>query len=219
MRACVLLLALAACAEQYHVRLEPPRPGITPAERVQLFWQRRATSEGVVTSDREWVNQTLFLGDKQAGVEQVEVVSPEDLEPLVGRDSETMQYARRSVVARKRARWWSSATWVALIGGAIAGIALDESGVGGSLPWGWITFGASAVTASVTYSVARRATREELRWRKQAFVTYTRDLGLRLDVCAHGTQVVPCEADVNAPDAPSPSATAAPGRTAMLRMR
>ena len=203
----VLAIVLAACAEQYHVRLEPPRPDITPDERVALFWQRRATAQSIGTTNQEWSNQTLFLGDNQPGSERIEVVSPEDLEPLVGPDSETMQHARRSITARDKARRWSTVSIAVLLAGFVAGVAL-ERGEDRSLPWGWITFGATAVTASITYAVARRAMREELTWRRRAFTTYTRDLGLRLDVCAHGMQVVPCEAAEKPP----------PGRTA-LRMR
>ena len=204
MRACVLWLA-TACTQQYHVRLDPPRPGITPDERVRLFWQRRPTAQGIVTTNEEWSNQTLLLGDKQVGVEQIEVVSPEDLEPLVGPESETMQHARRSIVARDRARLWGTSTVAVILGGFVAAVALETSSSDYDQPWGRITMGAAAVAALVTYSFSRRATREELTWRKRAFSTYTRDLGLRLDVCARGTQVIPCEASVE--------------RSSMLRMR
>jgi hypothetical protein len=219
MRACALLLVLAACGQQYHVRLDPPRPGITPEERVALFWKRRPTQEGFVTSDGELLNQTLILGDKQPGVDEVEVVSPEDLEPLVGPNSETMQHARRSIVPRNKARQLSHVAIAVLVGGFVAGIALDQRDTTGGPPWGWITFGTTAATSTVLYVLARRATREELVWRKRAFSTYTRDLGTMLDVCAHGTKVVPCEAPVDEPSEPKAPATTQPGRTALLRMR
>ncbi|HEX5059790.1 MAG TPA: hypothetical protein VFV99_10550 [Kofleriaceae bacterium] len=219
----MLWLALAACGrEQYHVRLDPPRPGITPQERVQLFWQRRPTAEGTVTTNDVETNKTLFLGDKQKGVEQVEVVSPEDLEPLVGADSETMEHARRSVHARNRSNTAWYASIVVLAGGFVLGIAVDRNTSDSGLPWTWITFGASAGTAVLLWSVERHWARDELEWRKRAFETYTRDLGQLLNVCAHGMEVVPCEAPINAPSDPSQPkqpATSIPGRTALLRMR
>ena len=49
--------------------------------------------------------------------------------------------------------------------------------------------------------------RVELRERKRAFAHYTRDLGDRLNVCAHGLQVVPCDGPV--PTGPVPATNAA----------
>ena len=54
------------------------------------------------------------------------------------------------------------------------------------------------------WTLQRRWTRQELEWRKRAFDSYPRDLGLLLDVCAHGTKVVPCEDPVDVPTEPSP---------------
>lgn len=204
MRACAFFLIVAGCQQQYHVRLEPPRPGITPQERVELFWRRRPTAHGFATSEGELLNQTMFLGDQQLGIEQIEVVSPEDLEPLVGPDSETMQHARRSIVARDKAELWSRASMVALLAGFVGGIALSATDSG----LGWYSFAGGAVTSGILYTFQRRAAREELTWRKRAFSTYTRDLGTLLDVCAQGTKVVPCEAPVPSAEAP---AEATPG--------
>jgi hypothetical protein len=218
MRACAILLVLAACGSQYHVRLDPPRSGITPQERVELFWKRRPTAQWQVTSEGQLLNQTMVLGDEQPGVEEVEVVSPEDLEPLVGPDSETMQHARRSVAARHKARRWSRAAAAVLIAGFVGGIALSQT----DSSWKWVSFGGGFVGSAVLYMFQREAAREELTWRRQAFRTYTRDLGTFLNVCAHGTKVVPCEEPTPSeptPPAPKPEATTRPGQTALLRMR
>lgn len=210
MRGCVLLLAIAACANQYHVRLDPPRPGITPQERVELFWKRRPTAQWQATSEGTLVNQTLVLGDKQPGVEEVEVVSPEDLEPLVGPDSETMQHARRSIVERGKARRWYYVAGAALVGGFVLAVALsdDEPTFGPSKSW--IGVGVALGGLLIGYPISRHHTRQELIWRKRAFGTYTRDLGTRLNVCAQGTRVVPCEGPT--PTAPAPETTLPPGR-------
>lgn len=211
----LVLIAIAACG-QYHVRLDPPRPGITPQERVDMFWRMRPTQEGFVKANGQLVNHTMFLGDK----DKIEVVSPEDLEPLVGSDSETMQYARASVNARSKAQITS---WTGLAA-AIAGFVMtgwfgDAPPFG--LPNGWIGAGVMVTGFVLAYPVSRYYVREELRLRRQAFSVYTRDLGERLDVCAHGTQVVPCEAPTPAsptPGEPKEPATTVPARTA-LRMR
>jgi hypothetical protein len=188
----VLVALIAACAGQYHVRLDPPRPGITPQERVELFWKRRPTAQWRATSEGELVNQTLVLGDTPASGEELEVVSPEDLEPLVGPRSETMQHARRSVAARDRASRYRYAAIAVLLGGFATGVVLGEK-LDGGLPWDWITFGFTAVTSGTLLMYQRRATGDELMWRKRAFSTYTRDLGTMLNVCAQGMKVVPCE--------------------------
>lgn len=221
MKALALVIALTACG-QYHVRLDAPRPGITPQERVALFWARRPTEEAYVKENGSLVNRTLFLGDRQSG-EQIEVVSPEDLEPLVGADSETMRYARASISARRKARvtFWTGLA-LAVAGFVASGAFADEPPLG--LPTGWIGGGVMVAGLVLAYPVARHYTHQELALRKQAFDVYPRDLGLRLDVCAHGTQVVPCEAPLDEPpsDEPReklPPATTVPARTALLRMR
>jgi hypothetical protein len=215
----LLLLAFTACASQYHVKLDPPRQGITPQERVELFWKMRPTEDGWVKHNGEVVNRTLFLGDKQATTEQIEVVSPEDLEPLVGSNSETMQHARRSIAARNKAKSWTWAAYATVLGGFIVGVALSDSDAGFGPSRSWIGWGIALGGVLGVYPVARHYANVELESRKQAFETYPRDLGLLLNVCAHGTQVIPCEAPVETPSEPKPPGTTTPGRTALLRMR
>lgn len=191
MRACVVLLVATAC-HQHHVRLDPPRAGITPDARVALFWKLRPTADGFVKLNGEIVNRTMLLGDRKSGVEPIAVVSPEDLEPLVGSDSETMRFARASVSARTKAdvAWWTGIAVLAA-GVVMSGYFGDEPPFG--LPTAWIgarTALGGLVIAQPVSSLYRRA---EVALRARAFDVYTRDLGTRLDVCAHGTQVVPCE--------------------------
>lgn len=210
----------------YHVRLDPPRPGITPDERVALFWRMRPTEEAYLKQNGEVVNRTIALGDRRAGVEPIEVVSPEDLEPLVGLHSETMRYARASIAAREKA---TIAGWTGLaatlVGVVVSGLFADEPPFG--MTSAWIGAGVMVGGLIVLLPVQRHYARAELALRKRAFDTYPRDLGLLLNVCAHGTQVVPCEVPVDeaplpseqAPSAPPPPATTVPERTAQLRMR
>jgi hypothetical protein len=54
-------------------------------------------------------------------------------------------------------------------------------------------FGGAALVTALPFFAARQQRQEELQLRMQAFSTYTRDLGIELDVCAHGLEVVPCE--------------------------
>jgi hypothetical protein len=67
----------------------------------------------------------------------------------------------------------------------------------------WIGVGMMVTGAILAYPVAKHYAREELELRARAFDVYTRDLGLRLDVCARGMQVVACEAPVALPQATS----------------
>ena len=62
---------------------------------------------------------------------------------------------------------------------------------------GWTVGPAAMLTAAL---FGRHYHRIELDDRKRAFAHYTRDLGDRLNVCAHGLEVVPC-------DGPLPTAT------------
>jgi hypothetical protein len=115
---------LVACGP-YHVRLDPPRPDITPEERVKLFWAMRPTATGTFKEDGTVVSNTIYLGDAKEIDDRIEVESPEDLEPLVGPDSETMQHARASVRARHKASMGEKVT-LALLAAAV----LAEEGEG-----------------------------------------------------------------------------------------
>ena len=206
MNARVLLLCLAAC--QYHVRLDPPRPTLTPEERVDLFWKRRPIGEAYAKVDGALVNRSMMLADR------TEIVSPEDLEPLVNADSQTMHLARASVAARikQRTAWWVG-IGALVVGAAMSGFGTFD-GPRFGLPTPWIGYSLMIAGGVVGYPISSYYLAKELRLRKRAFVAYPRDLGDRLNVCAQGTQVVPCEAPIeNTP------ATTVPGRTASLGMR
>jgi hypothetical protein len=221
----IILLAatalLLACGP-YRVRLDPPRPDITPEERVKLFLAMRPTATGTFSQDGTVVSNTIFLGDEKNIDDRIEVEAPEDLEPLVGPDSETMQHARASVRARHKASLGEKVTLALLAAGLVT-----SGGIIGSPPWGiptkWIGLSMVIGGLAVGWPLTRHWARQELRLRREAFSTYTRDLGARLNVCAHGTQVIPCEAPVDTPGEPptppKPPATTVPGRTALLRMR
>ena len=71
-------------------------------------------------------------------------------------------------------------------------------------------WGAALLATGVPFYIAHHDRHEELQLRMQAFSTYTRDLGIRLDVCAHGLEVIACETPVT-PNAPGMVTPGAPG--------
>ncbi len=196
-------VAIAACATG-HVELESPRPDLSGDERVATFEQLKPIDETVQrlsVNGGPWqtMNRSLVLAN------HAEVYAPEDLLPVVGADSETARAAQRSVEARGKQRSWS---YVAL-GAAVGGFMLAGWSFEGGPVSPWIAFPVFLVGPVVAYGFARHYGGIELDERRAAFEHYTRDLGDRLNVCAHGTEVVPC-------DGPPEKATA-PGRTASLR--
>jgi hypothetical protein len=206
-RACtaVVVTLLGAC-EQYHVRLQPPAPTLTPDERIALFNAKEpaklATTE--ISQDRgqtwEEASTSLFLADG------TEVVSPEDLAPLVAPNSPTMRAARRSVAARKKHHILYAFTIAAMIGGlALTGAFQDEAPLGTPGYVGWLAF---LVPPFIGYVGLHHYARAELAERRAAFRYYARDLGDRLNLCARGLQLVACEAP------PAPASLPASGSAA-----
>lgn len=210
-----ILVVLASCTSQYHVRLPEPSPAITPDERVALFWRMRPVTEGQVRVNGDLVNDTIMLADK------TEVVSPEDLEPLVGADSETMRYARASIHARRKSNvfFYTSLSMAAvgLVTAFVLNVPVSVAVAGGGL----------FIASFAPYFLERHYTESEIQLRRKAFDAYPADLGRRLNVCAHENQVVPCDGPLpgqpgqpdGAPGEKLPPATAVPAQTGSLRMR
>lgn len=212
MRRVWLLAIVTACTSQHHVTLPAPSPTITPDERVALFWRMRPVAEGQERVNGDLVNDTIELGDK------TEVVSPEDLLPLVGEDSDTMRYARASIRARRKSNFLFYMSFGMALTGLVTAFVLDVP-----TPVA-IAGGGLFVLSFVPYFAERHYAKKEIRLRRRAFDSFPADLGKRLDVCAHDNQVVPCEGPL--PDEPSQPeekqlpATTVPGRTgSLLRMR
>lgn len=208
------LVVWVGCA-QHHVRLDPPPADLTPEQRVSLFEKRRPVVtatllESINGGPWEQVSSTIELGDK------TEVVSPEDLAPLVRSDSETMQKARASVVARRRHNVGN----ITMMTAAAVGLVLSGVFVDVPIPYapyiGWPTFFAAAI---IGMPVTRYLGRTEIRLLKQAFASYTRDLAERLNLCSRGLKVVPCETPRQPPPERREPATTVPSRTAALKMR
>jgi hypothetical protein len=181
-----LLLALAACGGA-HVQLPAPSPNITPADRVAMFKSlERANQEVRIVSVNKgpWQlsSSTIIL----ANGTRVEL--PEDLLPLVPPDSDTARAARASETARRR----SIALKGVAYGVAVVGMALlfaninDDGNAAEHDHTDDYIFAGTAVAAVIPYLIGMHEHHEEVALRMQAFSTYTRDLGLQLDVCAHG---------------------------------
>ena len=207
-------LLLAGCASQYHVQLPAPSPTITPDERVAMFWKMRPVKEGQERVNGDLVNDTIMLADK------TEVVSPEDLEPLVGEDSDTMRYARASIHARHKGNVFSYMSLSMALAGLVTAFVLDVPTAVA------VAGGGLFVVSLIPYGLGRHYTTKEIRLRRRAFASYPADLGARLNVCAHDDQVVPCDGPLPLPGAPSgpgeklPPATTVPAQTgSLMRMR
>lgn len=205
MRAAVVL-ALAACGT--HVQLPAPSPGITPADRVAMFKAlERANQEvkQVSVNNGPWqlASSTLIL----ANGTRVELA--DDLLPLVPPDSDTAKLARASATARHRAIELKAVAYgVAIVGMALLFSSInDDANVAENDHTQDYIFGGTAVAAVIPYLIGMHEQHEEIALRMQAFSTYTRDLGLRLDVCAHGLEVVACE---TVPSANPPATAPAP---------
>jgi hypothetical protein len=199
-----IVICLAACADP-HVTLKAPAPNITPAERVAMFKALEPVGHETVEVSQNhgpWhlASTTLILADG------THVVVPQDLLPVVAPDSDTARAARASAAARHRVKTWLYVGIGATIASAVV---LGSFVFGGSspVPEEYLFPGAALATA-VPFYAARHEHQEELQLRMQAFSTYTRDLGMRLDVCAHGLEVIACETPVtpNAPGMVAPSA-------------
>ena len=148
------------------------------------------------------VNSTLILGDG------TRVNLPEDLLPVVGDSSDTARAARASEAYGHRAETWTY-IGLAVLGASVATlIAVETGSVRPSVPDEYM-FGGAALVTAIPFYVARHEGHEEMVLRMQAFSTYTRDLGIRLDVCAHGLEVVACETPISTPS-PSQAPGAAP---------
>lgn len=118
-RSSVLVLPLlAACS--HHVDLRAPDVS-TAAERMASY--ARLRPEAIVRKGTFWRGDearttvaedrlTLVLGDG------VRVTHPEDLLPVVARESASAVAAERAAEHRGRARWWSAASAVACTAGA-----------------------------------------------------------------------------------------------------
>lgn len=188
-----LLLALAACGET-HVTLHEPAPNITAADRVAMFKALEGTSAETLEVSRNhgpWQLEGARM--KLANGTKIEL--PEDLLPVVAPDSDTARAARASEDTGHRANTWLYISF-GVLAASIATVASIESGsVNANISDEYLFAGAALATA-IPFLVTRHLRSEELDLRMQAFSTYTRDLGLRLDVCAHGLEVVACEAPV-----------------------
>jgi hypothetical protein len=205
-----LLVALAACGGA-HVQIPAPSPSITPADRVAMFKaleRQNQEVEQVSVNNGPWQlsSSTLILANG------MRIEHADDLLPVVPPDSDTAKAARASATARRRSLGWRLAGYGATIVGVTA-FAINANGDGFDVPDDYM-FAGVAIVAAVPFLLSFKEHHDEIALRMQAFSTYTRDLGLRLDVCAHGLEVVACEtvpSPATAPNAPGMGTPSAPG--------
>lgn len=192
-----VIAVVAACAEP-HVMLHEPAPSITPADRVAMFKALEATNEETLQVSRNHGPWQLE-GARIQLANGTKVELPEDLLPMVPADSDTARNARASADVGHRANTWMYISFGVLAASLATVLSVETGSVNANIPEEYL-FGGAALATAIPFLVTRHLRSEELDLRMQSFSTYTRDLGLRLDVCAHGLEVVACEAPV----APSP---------------
>jgi hypothetical protein len=186
----VVVVALAACAEP-HITLHGPTAATTPAERVAMFHALERAGQDTIQISRnngpyQLAGAQLVLGDG------TRIELPEDLLPVVPPDSDTARAARASAAVGHRANTWMYIGFGALAASIVTLVAVQTGSVNIGVPDEYL-FGGAALVTALPFFAARQQRQEELQLRMQAFSTYTRDLGIELDVCAHGLEVVPCE--------------------------
>jgi hypothetical protein len=186
-----LVVVLAACAEP-HVVLHGPSATTTPAERVAMFHALERTGMDTLEVSRNHGPYEL-AGAQVVLANGTRVELPEDLLPVVPEDSETARAARASADVGHRANTWMYIGVGALAASIVTLVAVESGSVNLDVSDEYL-FPGAALVAGIPFYVSHVERTEEMQLRVQAFSTYTRDLGLRLDVCAHGLEVVPCEA-------------------------
>jgi hypothetical protein len=175
--------------------LNPISSQLTPTERVARFEALRPVKQGTLSTNGTQVDNWLVLADK------TEIGYPEDLAPVLDENSETVRVGRQSAALRTRKNVTGTIATVLVLGGlALAGISGQIDGHIVGQPWLSLSMIGTGVVTGVFY---RHYRAEELDLRRKAFATYPRDLGAKLNVCAHGLQVVACEAPLPAPPVPA----------------
>jgi hypothetical protein len=183
---------LASCAGK-HVNLPALPAPSEQARRVQAFLDLQPVSRSLTTENGWAMDSTMTLHDG------TKVTYPEDLSPVVPSGSETQRAIDRSIAARHRKNRWLVGFLVGAVAGTATFIVLEKRGDHGLLP-----LAAPLVLAGIPGFLFYSSRADEIAERRAAFVAYPRDLGARLDVCAHELRVVPCEAY------PTPAAPTAP---------
>jgi hypothetical protein len=198
----LVTVLLGAC--RAHVDLEPLPPRLTREQRMNAFEklrpQERSTEIAVScrgTACSTAINPMLVLGDG------TEIQEPDDLLVVVPPDSETARAAARAARVRSQRTWLAVGTVL----GAFAGLAMftyegwrshqefasgnaDESTLG-SLAY--VGLGVGLGSALVGYIGHHYLQGRENAHKRRAFASYETDLASRLQICATGLRLVPCE--------------------------
>ena len=192
------ILAVCGACGPTHVRLDAPSATLAPDQRVAYFLAMRPTRTTYTTESRDggdtWrvTDRTLILFNGKT------VEAPEDLVPVVGAESVTARAANESVDARRHAKQADVGLFASIVFAAVVvGPLASRLDLVASIGWGL-----GLMPAAVASVMRWHFTRDEMDARARAFSAYTREMGERLNVCASGIRVVPCE---------SPS-TGAPGQ-------
>jgi hypothetical protein len=190
--------------------LKAPAPNITPAERVAMFKALEPTKRETLTiSQNNGPKELAGAGVILANGSEIQL--PEDLLPVVAPDSDTARAARASAAAGHRANTWMYVAYTVAVTSIVGLVTYETRDTDRAFSDDYL-WGAALLATGIPFYIAHHDRHEELQLRMQAFSTYTRDLGTRLDVCAHGLEVIACETPVapNAPGMVAPSAPAQP---------
>ncbi|HEY4177719.1 MAG TPA: hypothetical protein VGM90_12825 [Kofleriaceae bacterium] len=184
------LMVVAACTHP-HAHFEPPSATIAPNERVDLFMRRHATVEETRTCDGQRCgghseDRSVFLADG------THVFHESDLLPLVADDSATARHSAAADRAKSTTTKWGlvAAAGFVTAFGLFASSVDDQDGSPGWKKGLMLTGAIVGVIGGVMAWKSQYTMWDET---NAAFHSYNADLGTRLNVCADGLNVVPCE--------------------------
>ena len=187
------VVVLASCGHG-HVSFPTPPPTLTPEQRVGAYNQLVGTEEHTVVS-RNYSSHSIILANN------LEVYYPEDLEPLVRPDSETMRHVNASLRARHSRSMWRLAGYPLAIVGGLSWLATAGSDTAGTATKAvgpvLLLSGLAALGVSIYYDFVNRSETTD------AYHSFNDDLATRLAVCVNGLAVVPCEMMQQAPPPPT----------------
>src|SRR5262245_59942975 len=186
------LVVLVACTKP-HVTLAPPRPDLTPQQRVEMFNQLRGDSEETTVTTScsggggcsTQVEHTLYLA------EGTPVYHPEDLLPVLPPDSESARAIREAHRLHDRQLQWALGGTASFLVGFIWFFARigSEASTPELVGMGALALG-GLVGAYGAYHFHFMSADEIL----HAHKTFSAGLAERLNVCVSGMLVVACEA-------------------------
>jgi hypothetical protein len=189
MRWLVAFVFIAGCIVPPHHTLSAP-PADAPGDaRMEAFTRLRPDKRMLLScSGRCTSSQYLVLGDGK------EIKHPEDLAPVIAPQTPAGESMRRILTLHARRRFWAKVLLIGLASGgaiAIAAATLDSRPLGiaaAGLIGGALVIGIGGMAVQGMKETLEMST---------LFDSYEAGLAARLNLCARGTIVIPCESPIS----------------------